>query len=64
MSYSRVDSFEKCPYKWKLHYIDKIETIPNFSPTNALTLGTVMHKGAEEGLEAALDLYKKSVFGF
>lgn len=61
MSYSRADSFEKCPYKWKLHYIDGIETIPDVSPTNALTLGTVMHKGAEEGLEAALNLYKKSV---
>lgn len=61
MSYSRVDSFHKCPYKWKLHYLDKLETIPDVSPTNALTLGTVMHKGAEEGLEAALDLYRQSV---
>lgn len=61
MSYSRVDSFEKCPYKWKLHYLDGIETVPDVSPTNALTLGTVMHKGAEEGLGPALDLYKRSV---
>ena len=61
MSYSRVDSFEKCPYKWKLHYLDGVETIPDVSPTNALTLGTVMHKGAEEGLESALSLYKRSV---
>lgn len=61
MSYSRVSSFESCPYKWKLHYIDGVETIPDFGPQNALTLGTCMHKGCEEDLEAALDLYKKSL---
>lgn len=61
MSYSRVDSFEKCPFKWKLRYIDKLEAIPDTSPTNALNLGTAMHTGAEEGLDAALRFYKSCV---
>ena len=57
-SYSRVSSFAQCPYKWKLHYIDKLKTIPSTDADNALYLGLGLHKGIEEGVEAGLAEYK------
>lgn len=43
-SYSKLDLFEQCNYKYKLKYIDK-----NFSneSTLVLDLGTIAHKGME-----------------
>ena len=57
-SYSRVSSFAQCPYKWKLRYIDKLNTIPSTDADNALYLGLGLHKGIEEGVEAGLAEYK------
>ena len=57
MSYSRVSSFETCPYKWKLHYIDNLETIDKCDPTDALKLGTALHEGIELDAETAIKNY-------
>ena len=58
-SYSNVSTFSSCPYKWKLHYKDKLRTLPETNAENALYLGLAIHKGIEEGsVEAALDEYK------
>lgn len=47
-----------CPYKYKLQYVDKLETIPVYEPNNALILGTAIHHGAETGsIEKALKNY-------
>ena len=56
-SYSRVESFNQCPRKWKLHYIDEIETLPSDSPTNALYLGTAIHRTIETDSDTAIKEY-------
>ena len=57
-SHSRVDTFQQCPYKWKLHYVDGIETLPDDKPDNALYLGTALHTGLETGsVETAVKQY-------
>lgn len=40
VSHSRIEQFENCKFKYKLRYLDKIKTIPNDDPQNALFLGT------------------------
>lgn len=58
-SYSRVGCFAQCPAKYKFQYIDKLRTIPDTNPENALWLGLALHKGIETGsVEAALEEYK------
>lgn len=56
-SYSRVDSFKQCPYKWKLHYLDKLQTIKDQKPDNALYLGGALHKGIETNVKEAVEEY-------
>lgn len=56
-SYSRVGCFKTCPYQYKLRYIDKLKTIPDTEPTNALYLGTALHTGLEKSVEEALEQY-------
>lgn len=57
VSHSRVSCFENCPYKYKLRYIDKLETIPDTDAGNALYLGTALHTGLEVNVEAAIQQY-------
>ena len=58
-SYSRIGCFANCPYQYKLRYIDKLQTIPDTAPDNALYLGLAIHKGIEEGsVEAGIEEYK------
>lgn len=56
-SYSRVSCYNACPYNYKLSYIDRLRTLPNYDAQNALYLGTVMHTGIEKDLDAALKQY-------
>lgn len=56
-SYSRAELLKQCPYKFKLRYIDKLETIPNQDFNNPLYLGTCLHKAIESGFNPK-DLYK------
>lgn len=56
-SYSRVSSFEQCPYKWRLHYIDGLETLPDDDPKNALIIGTALHRGIETDADTAIREY-------
>lgn len=60
VSHSRIEQFEKCKYKFKLRYIDEIETIPNDDANNALILGTALHTGLEENVEEAIKQYYMS----
>lgn len=43
-----------------MRYIDRIKTLPNTDANNALILGTVMHEGIENGVEAAIKAYYDS----
>ena len=56
-SHSRIESFKNCRYKYKLHYINKLKTIPNQAADNALYLGSALHKGIETNIQTALEEY-------
>lgn len=57
VSYSRVNCHANCPYQYKLHYNDKIETIFNCDPQSALVLGHALHTGIEKDVQTAIDEY-------
>lgn len=50
-SHSKISTFEKCPYQYKLKYVDKIE--PDIPQGIEAFMGSVVHQVLE-------DLYKKS----
>jgi len=56
-SHSRIDTYRTCPYLYKLRYIDKLKAKFDFRVDNALVLGTAMHLGIDEGIEAAIKKY-------
>jgi CRISPR/Cas system-associated exonuclease Cas4 (RecB family) len=56
-SFSRVKTFEDCPYKFSLKYVRKLEALPNFEADNPLVLGSALHRGIEEGESAGLKIY-------
>ncbi len=57
VSYSRVSTHKNCPYQFKLHYIDGLETIFNCDPQNALVLGHALHTGIEKDVSTAIKEY-------
>lgn len=57
VSYSRVSTFNQCPYKYKLRYVEKIDTVKNQDPNNALYMGTALHEGLENDLKACIKSY-------
>lgn len=57
VSHSRIESFEKCPYKYWLRYVEGIKTLPDDAPDNALYLGTAMHTGLDKGADEAIKEY-------
>lgn len=58
--YSAVSTFEQCPKRYKLQYIDGLKTIPADDTSNALILGTALHMGIETDVETAVDWYLNS----
>ena len=61
-SYSRVETFKQCPYKFKLKYIDHLETLRNQDFNNALYLGTCLHKTLETDFETAKKEFYKNYY--
>lgn len=55
--YSAVSTFEQCPYRYKLQYLDGLKTIPTDDPANALIIGTALHKAIETDLDTAIAEY-------
>lgn len=56
-SYSRVSTYEQCPYRFKLQYIDELKTLPNYDADNALYIGSMLHKAIETDVETATNEY-------
>ncbi|HCX2167194.1 TPA: AAA family ATPase [Staphylococcus aureus] len=56
-SYSRVDLFKRCPYHFKLRYIDKLTELPNYEANSPLIVGHALHTGIEKGKDAMLNEY-------
>lgn len=57
VSHSRVECFEGCPFKYRLRYMEHLETIKADNADNALYLGTALHTGLEKDVEAAINEY-------
>lgn len=57
VSYSRISTYKNCPFQFKLRYKDKLETIFNCDPQNALVLGHALHTGIEKDVNAAIKEY-------
>lgn len=57
ISYSKIECFKKCPFQYKLKYIDKLKTYFNNDPTNPLIIGTALHTGIEQSVEEAIKWY-------
>lgn len=53
-SYSRVDLFKRCPYHFKLRYIDRLTELPNYDANSPLIIGHALHTGIEKGKKAML----------
>ncbi len=61
-SYSRVETLKQCPYKFKLKYIDHLETLRNQDFNNPLYLGTCLHKTLETDFETAKKEFYKNYY--
>ena len=57
LGYSAVNCFEQCPYRYKLTWMDKLETIPTNDPASPLILGTAIHRGIETDTDTAIREY-------
>lgn len=55
--YSAVNDFKSCPYKYDLTWNKNLEVIPSDDPTNALYIGTALHKAIETTFEEAQKEY-------
>ena len=62
VSYSRIECFNQCNYKYKLKYIDKFKTIPDQSANNPLYIGSALHKGIETSVEEGIADYYKNFY--
>ena len=61
ISYSRVEAFKSCPFRYKLRYVDGIKVPPdNTQAANALIIGSALHKGIETDLNTAIKQYNNS----
>ena len=60
LGYSAVSTFNTCPYKYKLRYIDEVEMLDDYGPTDALKIGTALHRGIETDVSTAIQEYYNS----
>ena len=60
LGYSAVSTFEKCPYQYRLRYIDGVEMLDEYEPTDALKIGTALHRGIEIDVPTAIQEYYNS----
>ena len=56
-SHSRVECFQKCRFQFKLRYIEKLRTIYTPAANSPLVVGSALHLGLEEGIEAMENYY-------
>ena len=57
VSHSRISTFVQCPFKFDLSYNQKLTTIFNCDPQNALILGHALHAGIEKDVDTAINEY-------
>lgn len=58
MRQSAISTFQKCPYDYKLRYVDGLDVLPSQDPQDARVIGTALHYGCEtRDIKKALNLY-------
>ncbi|MBQ4160051.1 MAG: PD-(D/E)XK nuclease family protein [Clostridia bacterium] len=57
VSHLRIECFEGCPFRYKMRYIEGIQTLKPDEADNALSLGTALHTGLEKGVNVAIKEY-------
>lgn len=59
-SHSRVDLYNRCPYHFRIRYIDRLIEMPNLdNPRNPLFLGSALHLGIEtESVKQGIEYYQ------
>lgn len=59
-SHSRVDLYNRCPYHFRIRYIDRLIEMPNLdNARNPLFLGSALHLGIEtESVEQGIEYYQ------
>lgn len=63
MRNSAISAFNKCPYNYKLQYVDQLEVLPNQDHDNPLYVGTAIHYGAEtESAKKMLECYTNNYY--
>ena len=60
LGYSAVSTFENCPYQYRLRFIDGVEMIDEYEATDALKIGTALHRGIEVDTSTAIQEYYNS----
>ena len=60
LSYSRVDTWRQCQYRYKLRYIDTIVSIDNCDPDDPRINGIAIHHIAQMAQEEAIDKETKN----
>lgn len=61
-SYSRVQTFVKCPYAYKLRYLDNLDTLPDLNANDPLIVGTALHNALETDIDTALTKYLSTFY--
>lgn len=61
-SYSRINTFNQCRYRYFLQYIEKQKVIESQDHDNALVLGHALHTGIESGVDAGLNEYYRHFY--
>lgn len=56
-SHSRVECYDKCPFQFKLRYIDRLTTIPAPAASSPLIVGSALHLGLEKGIKEMRKYY-------
>lgn len=56
-SYSNVDTYNQCSFRWYLRYIKKIRFEPTLEPDSPLLIGTLLHDSIEFGIDKAEQMY-------
>lgn len=60
LGYSAVSTFENCPYQYRLRYIDGVEMLDDYEASDALKIGTALHRGIEIDVPTAIQEYYNS----
>lgn len=59
ISHSRIETYTRCPYKFKLRYVAGWDTLPSDDPASPLNLGSALHLGLEHDTKTAINYYYK-----